>query len=78
MKNRTPGLVTMALFALVALQAIMTLWMTANHNAQLKAQTEVCNAQLKAQTETLNAELLAQTERHNAQLMAQAAEIQRK
>ena len=45
--------------ALVALQGASALWMTATHNAQLKAQAEVFNAQLKAAAELHNAQLLA-------------------
>ncbi len=67
MKPRIPTLVTIGLFVIVALQGVWTLSMTANHNAQLKAQAEVFNAQLKAQTEV-----------HNTQLVAQAAEFQKK
>lgn len=78
MKRNIPALVTRGLLVLVALQAISTLWLTARHNAQLKAQAEVFNAQLKAQTEVHNAQLMAQTERLNAQLLAQAAEFQKR
>ncbi len=88
MKPSIPTLVVIGLFVVVALQGISTLSMTATHNAQLKAQTEVFNAQLIALTETHNAQLkaqaevhnaqsVAQTERHNAQLLAQAAEFQK-
>ena len=66
------------LFLVVLLQGVANLWMTANHNAQLKAQTEVFNGQLKAQTEVHNAQLVAQAESFNAQLLAQAAESQKK
>ena len=78
MKPSIHTLVTIGLLVLVALQGVWTLSMTANHNAQLKAQTEVFNTQLKAQTEVHNAQLVAQTERHIAQLVAQAAEFQKK
>jgi hypothetical protein len=77
MKPSIPSLVPFFV-ALVALQGASTLWMTATHNAQLKAQAEVFNAQLKAQTEVHNAQLLALTERLNAQLLSQAAEFQKK
>jgi hypothetical protein len=66
------------LFLVVLLQGVANLWMTANHNAQLKAQTEVFNGQLKAQTEVHNTQLLAQAESFNAQLLARAAESQKK
>ncbi|RLS47554.1 MAG: hypothetical protein DWH87_06855 [Planctomycetota bacterium] len=66
------------LFLVVLLQGVANLWMTANHDAQLKAQTEVLNGQLKAQTEVHNAQLAAQAESFNAQLLAQAAESQKK
>ena len=66
------------LFLVVLLQGVANLWMTASHNAQLKAQTEVFNGQLKAQTEVHNAQLVAQAESFNAQLLAQAAESQKK
>jgi hypothetical protein len=66
------------LFLVVLLQGVANLWMTANHNAQIKAQTEVFNGQLKAQTEVHNTQLVAQAESFNAQLLAQAAESQKK
>jgi ABC-type phosphate transport system auxiliary subunit len=89
MKPSIPTLVTLGLLVVVALQGISTLWMTAHHNVQLKAQAEVFNSQLKAQTEVHNAQLVAQSEahiaqlkaqaeRHNAQLMAQAAQSLKK
>lgn len=89
MKSRIPTLVAIGLLVLVALQCVSTISMTATHNGQLKAQTEVFNAQLVAMTETHNAQLKAQTEvynaqlvtltdRYNAQLLAQAAEFQKK
>ena len=77
MKPSIPTLIGL-LFLVVLLQGVSTLWMTANHNAQLKAQTEIFNAQLKAQTEVQNAQLVALAERFNAQLLAQAAEFQKK
>jgi len=67
MRLSIPILVIIGLLVLVAFQCVLTVRMTAIHNAQLKAQTENHNAQL-----------LAQTERHNAQLLAQAAEFQQK
>lgn len=66
------------LFLVVLLQGVANFWMTANHNAQLKPQTEVFNGQLKAQTEVHNAQLVAQAESFNVQLLAQAAESQKK
>ena len=77
MKASIPTLIGL-LFLVSLLQGVSTLWMTAKHNEQLKAQAEVFNAQLKAQTEVQNAQLLALTERFNAQLLAQAAEFQKK
>jgi len=61
--------------ALVALQGASALWMTATHNAQLKAQAEVFNAQLKAAAELHNAQLLAY-EKLNSQMWSQAADFQ--
>ena len=63
--------------ALVALQGASAVWMTATHNAQLKAQAEVFNAQLKAAAELHNAQLLAY-EKLNSQMWPQAAEFQKK
>jgi hypothetical protein len=76
MKPSIPSLVAFFV-ALVALQGASTLWMTATHNAQLKAQAEVFNAQLKAAAELHNAQLLAY-EKLNSQMWSQAAEFQKK
>ena len=77
MKPSIPTLIGL-LFLVSLLQGVSTLWMTAKHNEQLKAQAEVFNAQLKAQTEVQNAQIVALTERFNAQLVAQAAELHKK
>jgi ABC-type phosphate transport system auxiliary subunit len=66
------------LVAVVVVQGLGNLWMTANHNAQLKASTEAHNAQLMAQAEVHNAQLLEQNERFKTQLVAQAAAYQKK
>jgi hypothetical protein len=51
--------------------------MTAEHNAQLRAQAEAHNSQLMEMTALHNLQLKKLTEEHNAQLAAQAAEFQK-
>lgn len=73
-----PHIAIIGLILVVVLQSVANLWMTAHHNAQLKAQAETFNAQLKAFTEVHNAQLMEQNERFKAQLVAQAAEYQKR